>query len=343
MNVLIFKVNQLGDNVVFLPVVQMLRRLRPQWKINILTSPLAGPLYAADVPDGSRIAVPTMEFRSLWKRPGNFLTLLSRIRKMRPDVCLITNDQGYVAHWLARFSGAKIRISNYAPFLKRLPKLTATVPTPRDMRAAVIGWELGRVLFAHTGADDWPEFPPAPDLSHLSGGQQPVPRRVVIHPGASRAYQRWPIERHAELAARLAGQFDVHWIESAEILKHLDLPGVTRHRPADLAALVRLIASAELFIGNNSGPMHLAFALGRPTVVVNGPTMRVWDPCWHPERMLMLRDRTLPCLPCDSYHGPVETCKNAAAALTCLLRWTTDEVERACRQWLDRWATPRTH
>ena len=57
----------------------------------------------------------------------------------------------------------------------------------------------------------------------------------------------------------------------------------------------------------------------------------------------MLRDRTLPCLPCDSYHGPVETCKNAAAALTCLLRWTTDEVERACRQWLDRWATPRTH
>ena len=124
---------------------------------------------------------------------------------------------------------------------------------------------------------------------------------------------------------------------------HFFLPGVTRHRPADRAALVRLIASAELFIANNSGPMHLAFALGRPTVVVNGPTMRVWDPCWHPERMLMLRDRTLPCLPCDSYHGPVETCKNAAAPFTCLLRWTTDEVERACRQWLDRWATPCTH
>jgi len=340
-NILIFKVNQLGDNVVFLPVVQALRRLRPHWKVNILTSPLAAPLYVADIPEDRRTAIPTMEFRRLWKQPVKFLTLLSRIRKMRPDACLLADDQGYVAHWLARFSGAKIRIANFAPFLKHLPKLTATVPTPQAMRAPVIAWELGRALFKHFGAEDWPEHPPAPDLAHLSSGQQPVPRRVVIHPGASRAYQRWPIERHAELAARLAGQFDVHWIESPEIAPQPDVQGITRHRPADLAALVRLIASAELFIANNSGPMHIAFALGRPTVVVNGPSMRVWDPYWFPERMVMLRDCTLPCLPCDGYGSPAEICKNFAAPMACLLRWTTGEIERACRQWLDRWAAPR--
>ena len=49
MNLAIFKTNHLGDNVVFLPVVQTLRRLRPTWRITLLTAPHVAELYQAAI------------------------------------------------------------------------------------------------------------------------------------------------------------------------------------------------------------------------------------------------------------------------------------------------------
>ena len=66
MNVVIFKLNHLGDNVVFLPVVQTLRARFPDWRLTVITSPGEAPLY-----EGSADAVwtnPKLRFDKCWRR-----------------------------------------------------------------------------------------------------------------------------------------------------------------------------------------------------------------------------------------------------------------------------------
>jgi len=84
-------------------------------------------------------------------------------------------------------------------------------------------------------------------------------RRVVIHPGAAQPVREWPLERFQEIARRLesAGwQVDL-----------LDRP------MADLDQLLARLAGADRFIGNDSGPGHLAALLGVPTFTIFGPQL----------------------------------------------------------------------
>ena len=70
MRLVLFKVNHLGDNVVFLPVVQAIRRLRPDWRLTVITAAPERPLYLADVP-GERFWTPPdrLSFHHAWRRP----------------------------------------------------------------------------------------------------------------------------------------------------------------------------------------------------------------------------------------------------------------------------------
>jgi ADP-heptose:LPS heptosyltransferase len=341
--VAIFKVNQLGDNVIFLPVVQTLRRLYPAWELALFTSPTAAPLYSGLIAPDCLRAQQTADFNGAWKRPRRFLSLLAQVRHFRPDACLLANDQGNVAHLLARLSGAICRVGIKPAFLKFAPRLTVEVSPPVKMHAATLAWETGRALVRQIDRDGWPAQPPAPDLGHLTNGQSPIANRVVIHPGASQDYQRWPIERFAELARRLAARWEVCWIESAEVeSRRIDAP-IRRIRPSSILELTQTLASAELFVGNNSGPMNLVFAMGRPSVILNGPTTRLWDPFWYPERTLMLRDLSLSCLACDTIDRAVKVCHNSLAPMTCLRRWSVDQVEALCHHWLQRWQTVSTN
>src|SRR5262245_17467722 len=103
MRLLIFKVNQLGDNVVFLPVAQWLEKFLPGSKITILTSPTAAPLYESCAPNLRVLAEPTSEFNGAWKHPVTLVRLRRLVRECRPDACLVANDQSSVAHLLAWF------------------------------------------------------------------------------------------------------------------------------------------------------------------------------------------------------------------------------------------------
>ncbi len=111
-----------------------------------------------------------------------------------------------------------------------------------------------------------------------------------------------------------------------------------RVAPGDLPALVTLLAGADLFLGNNSGPMHVANALGRRGVVVSGPTDHGWDPYWHCERWRVLRHSALPCVPCEwnAQFRLIRDCALTHDRLACLRHWTVDTVETACRDTLAR-------
>ncbi len=334
MNLLIFKFVNLGDNVVFLPVVQTLRARFPNWRITLLTTPQEAGLYASVLTPREIITCPQLRFNSSWKRPWEFATWWARVRLKHPNACLISFDQGNAAHLLARHSGANVRVGARIAHVRINSSLTHDVRMPADGRVASWHWEMARVLVQSMGHEDWPASPPPPDLSGLV---IPFPRtrarRIVIHAGSNQAFTRWPLERFAEVATRLASTHEVVWVNRPET-STVPLPAaVHRSTPKSLQELTSLLASADLFLGNNSGPMHLANALGVRGVVVSGPTAHGWDPFWYRERWTVLRNSSLFCVPCEwtRQFRLIRDCALTTAPLACLHHWTPDIVEAACR------------
>ena len=97
MRFLIFKLNHLGDNVVFLPGVQVLRKRFPDWQMTIITTPLESVLYENLSPAAELLISPKPRFNSCWRRPWELAGWWSRLRSRGADACLVSFDQGNVA------------------------------------------------------------------------------------------------------------------------------------------------------------------------------------------------------------------------------------------------------
>lgn len=141
--------------------------------------------------------------------------------------------------------------------------------------------------------------PADPHDLHLDVPEGPRPSgargAVVIHPGAKSPARRWPVERFAEVARRLAhrgwtvlvtGSEDERPL-AAQLAGAADLPDeAVLAGGTDLGALARVVASAALLVSGDTGVAHLATAVRTPSVVLFGPTPpRTWGPPVH------LRDR----------------------------------------------------
>lgn len=323
MTLLVFKVNQLGDNVVFLPVVQSLVAAHPDWRIVVLTSPTAARLYEVCCPQVELRVFETAKFNSSWRRPWQVAKMAAELRALKPDACLLGDDQGNVAHLLARLSGARLCVGPETPHVKLNALLHARVAVNPTELVAMHNWRIARAKFA------LPETMPAPDLGAFGHDASDA---IVIHAGGSRAYQRWPLENFVTLANQLAQTMPVRWIVQGNETGLDD--AVQRVRTASLDDLVRVIAGARLFVGNNSGPMHIAVASGTRSVILIGPSSPRWDPAWHQEKFDLLREPRLSCQPCDSPTKPANRCLNAQSPMACLNRWTVEAVHarviRAC-------------
>lgn len=113
------------------------------------------------------------------------------------------------------------------------------------------------------------------------------PAPFVLHPGSGSDAKNWPVERFVEVA---------RWLEDLGFLTRFIVGPVELERwpkarldeltfsspllqPADATELCAMLAAANVVVGNDAGPVHLAALLGTPTVSVFGPTdARVWRP-----------------------------------------------------------------
>lgn len=94
---------------------------------------------------------------------------------------------------------------------------------------------------------------------------------AVIHPFSGSPSKNWPLSRFQEVAAALSRDLPVHWCAGPEE----ELPGAFRFD--SLYDLACWLARARVYIGNDSGPTHIAAAVGTPVVALFGPTdPRVW-------------------------------------------------------------------
>ena len=293
-------------------------------------------------------------FLEAWRRPVELMEWLETVRAFKPDRCLFASDQGNTAYLLGLLSGARIRIGRRREFHRVPGAINRPEPFDPSGSAALDGWKLLLRFVEGTEGPKLPELPPVPDLDHLKGiaphlqdnaersgragpdAKRQTPnaeRAIAIHAGASKDFQRWPSENFVSLANRLCKDHQVYWIRQAgndasgldSAVQIIDTPTV--------ADLVTVLASARLFIGNNSGPFQIASALGTPSVIINGPSSRCWEPFWFPERIRMLRDESVPCVPCEAYYTE---CRNPRR-MQCMDKWTAAAVEREARVWLDTW------
>lgn len=333
---LIFKVNQLGDNVIFLPVVQRLAAGGIFEKLAVWTTPTAAPLFRKLPVE--LVVTTRADFYPAWKKPLRLLGLTAEIRKFAPDFVLVAEDMGNTAYFLALVSGSRRRVGTRPPYLRIPQAINEPLTLATGLPEAEKSWRLGSALAESAGQPAWTDRPPPPDVSHLSRREVP-PLDIFIHAGASQAYKRWPLARYQELATRLAGDFRVGWCVVPEAPAP-DAPSVNRIVPRDLDDLVSQIACSALFVGNNSGPMNVASALGIPSLLFIGSSARSWDPYWHAERCRILRHEALPCIAC----GPPrerDACINEQTPMACMTYWSVDRAEQEARSWLEKWAPVR--
>ena len=260
--------NQLGDLLLNVPAIRSIRERFPRAHLTLTvgrqnSAAVAGQPWADEV----RVV-----------DANGFLGVLggSIPRGARPDLAVYFTTVSYSkgGAFLVRASRARERIGfDAARYGKRdLAGLTRALPYPeRPLHQSEVCWTLA----AAVGAGP-PPPPPyfIPDPALLAAAPAGA---VYLHPGAGKVKNRWPAERFAvvarELLARgrevvwIEGPQDEGCVEGATAALGTALP-VARGEP--IANLAARFARASLYIGNDTGPLHLAGAVGCPTVGLYG-------------------------------------------------------------------------
>lgn len=272
----------LGDTILVLPVLQLLRDQVPGGQLTLVGSAWAEALR------------PLLAFRLETARMDDpALTPLFATPPF-PEY----PAQGRVAIHFFRSADAVVvyTASPTADFVRNViaccrgPVIVHPVTPPEGTHAAV---HLARAIVSGTlalGDLPFPALRPPADLEGWArrwvgdrvglGG-----RPLAIHPGSGGRDKQWPPECFAALAAEagdpvvlLEGPADAEACREAATRMSQALP-VAHAAGLSLPQVAALLSTCRLYVGNDSGISHLAAALGVPTVVVAGPT----DPCmWRP-------------------------------------------------------------
>ncbi|MCY4188055.1 MAG: glycosyltransferase family 9 protein [Bryobacterales bacterium] len=315
-SIVLVRLRSLGDTVLVTPAFSLLRQAVPAARIHVVMDERFADVLAGQ-PDIDGIL--RLEAGA---GPAGKARLLRALRGLRPSLCLDMHG-GTTAAWLTALSGARWR-AGFAHFRQRWA-YNVRIPRPQEvLRRSDDG-------SVHTAEHH------ASAIMHLSGqlGAIPgarlaaVPVRseqpyAVLHAGAAYATKTWPLARFLALAGQLRER---HGLEpvfvagpgEADLSAKVKGFGVRRGLP--LPDLMALLAGARLFVGNDSGPAHIAAAFEVPCVVVFGSSdSKAWHP-WKTRHRVV--ETAWDCKPC-----PGDRCY-AFAEPRCVLSVTPAAVERA--------------
>ncbi len=283
----------IGDEILFLPTLDSIKKVHPDWHITLLVEP-----RSQSVAQVTSLIDASLTF-DIKKRPltaGDLCDLLWLIKDGSFDILLSSGSSPAVAALLF-LSGVPVRVGYATSFASTL-LLTNPVALNRQQYAAYMYHDLvsglGIVRKAESPALTLPPDSIARAKLLLSsakgataGGEATC--RVLIHPGTSRLalekgiIKTWAIDNWVELIARLCacpqiqpvlsgGPDDSQTVEAiaraSSGLRLLSAVGAT----AGLSDLAALISQCDLLVCVDSAPMHLAVAAGKSLVALFGPT-----------------------------------------------------------------------
>ena len=340
MKILVRATNWVGDAIMALPALRAVRARFPEAQIAILARP-----YVADVYRGQGVCDELMAYDPQKAHAGlaGRETLVRELRAKKFDVALLLQN-AFDAAWIAWRAGIAERIG-YARDGRSL-LLTKAVPVPRagDIPTHEKYYYLELVRQA-----GWLDSLPDETFIELAVSKESCARaentleeagaraaglRVAIAAGASYGSAKcWPPERFAELATRLQAENNADVIlfgAAGEAAVSRAIAARMKNAPIDLtgktsiAELPALLSRCQLFIGNDSGAMHVAAAVGLPVVAVFGPTDPLGTAPVTP-RSTIVQQKPY-CSPCFLRRCPTDH--------RCMKSITPEMVGAAVRPWL---------
>ncbi len=323
MNILLLRLRLIGDVVFTTPAIRAIRRRFPDCHLAYLVEPEAEPVVA-----GNR----HLDEVIVAGRPRGIarlrtdIALARRLRRARYDVAIDFHG-GPRSSLLTWATGAPMRIGYTVA--GRAWAYTHRIPRSRELRprhSVVNQWDLlgplaidapdPRLDATEMPADDAASKRVAARLA--AHACQDGDELIVLHVSAGNPFRRWPAASFSDLVVRLilarpatrvaisSGPSDAEAAarvsrEARERLHPEAAAHVIHAGDFDLRELRALIDRAALFIGGDSGPMHIAGTTTTPIVALYGPTLPArsapWrDPAWVAEAVELTN---LACRPCD--------------------------------------------
>ncbi len=321
MKILVKGNNWLGDAVMSLPALHSLRAMHPRARVSVLTRPFLADLYRGATGVDEVILHETGSVKS-WASTARKL-------KTHPFDAALVLPRSFSSALLV-FSARIPRRIGYA-CEGRTAMLT---DTPRPLPPRV-----HRVRHFHhllTALGEPPPVPPPrievlPDAAAWAEERLPGDGWIGFNPGATYgAAKQWFPDRFIELGRRLARRARIAVVGGpaeaglggrvAAGVGGVNLAGAT-----DISRLAAAIARCRLFVTNDTGPMHVADAVGTPVVAVFGPTDWIVTPPFGERHTLVRHD--IECSPCLKRVCPL-------GHHDCMKRVTVEETLRACEGWL---------
>jgi len=280
-----------GDLAIATP---FLRAASERYAVTLLAKPYAKDMQARFWPQIEVVpfVAPWTAFRRkyrLWNWPWREIFELRKLARQHFDAALSArwDPRDHLLLMMMR-AGRRFGFSR----LRSRMFLTDPVPRPAPTAHRYENWRaLGRAL----------------DVELPAQYQLGIQRRqhrgeVLIHSGAAQPVRVWPLDRCASVVRRLRqNHYRVQvacdpdqrawWLEAGE---------QTIATPRTVAELLRLMDSAGVFIGNDSGPSHLAALCGVPTFTVFGPQLPEWFAPLHPAGEVV-EGKPCPYKPCSDY------------------------------------------
>jgi predicted lipopolysaccharide heptosyltransferase III len=322
MQILLVRLRLIGDVVFTTPAIRAIRTRFPDARLTYLVEEAAAPVVAGNPHLDEVIAIPRT--RGLARVLDDWK--VGRALRARRFDLVVDFHGGPRGSWLTWLTGATERIGYTV--VGRSWMYTTAVARSRELRprhSVENQWDLLAVLGVP---------PPDRALDQLempedAGARAEVDRRlvaagvtgnapiVVMHVSAGNPFRRWPVESFAAVASALvrrdparavvltSGPSEREAAERAGELARADAgeagARILRIGEVSLAELRALVGRAALYIGGDSGPLHIAGTTRTPVVGLFGPTLAIRSMPWRDPAVAAeaIEPGPLPCRPCD--------------------------------------------
>ena len=334
---LVTKLRHHGDVLLAAPVLSVLKAHAPHLDVDALVYDETSPMLEGH-PALAELHLIGRKWRSLgaWAQLGKERALFSALRARRYDLLVHLTEHPRGA-WLARLLGVRYAVAPIVPDRGRWwrQSFTHLYPLVRNRHQVEVNLDALRRIGVQPGVGERKvHFVPGAAAERRVAELTPSEGFVHMHPASRWLFKCWPAERNAQLVDRLAAEGHQVVLTSAsdETMFIDQILAKTASKPLNLGGrlslkeLGALTARARLFIGVDSMPMHLAAAMGTPTVALFGPSSEdEWAP-WNVEQRVVTSTHS--CRPCR-----VDGCGGGKVS-ECLTLLPVDAVHAAARELL---------
>ena len=340
--ILILRLRSIGDIILLTPALRLLKEWRPDLHVTVVIEDrFRGLLENNPHVDAILEVSKTSGLTQLGAR----LKTIHTIRKGDYQLCMNLHG-GPTSAMIASWCGAPLKVA-FGHF--RSKKIyNFLIPDPREIlhQERIHTAEHQASAFFHLGMPR--KEIPAAQINLAAADHDWWTRKqeslglagkpyIILHPTALFATKQWAPEHFAALGARLDTQFSVVYScgpGESQVLDAVEKAAgkkLCRLEGTGLRHFAAALAGARLFVGNDSGPAHMAAAVGIPGVVIfSSSSSTIWAP-WRPRAPWQIVQNHYDCNPC-----PGDRCYQFARP-ECILSVTLEQVDSAVKQVL---ATP---